>query len=319
MISRYSSAVTRSGPSGDRWPLNRIHPEKNDTFVLDFRNETEDIQAAFAPWFERTEAIPTDPNLLWDTHRELMGHDVIHDDEIPGAVAELLAGKGAANHDKVYAALDPALARFEARAEDDQDEFRDLLGRFVSLYGFIAQIVDFTDAALERDYIFGRALQSRLPNEGGGSIDISSEVALTHLRTEHAGTQSASMAEGDGTISAMFSGKGKQHEPDPEHLSTIIEALNERFGTNLNEQDQLLFDQFEETWMADPEVAAQAQNNEFDNFRLVFDRMFMGTVIGRMDDNEAIFKRVLDDPEFQKTLMDLYAMRVYRRLRDLNS
>lgn len=67
--------------------------------------------------------------------------------------------------------------------------------------------------------------------------------------------------------------------------------------------------------IADPEVMAQARNNEFENFRLVFDRMFMGTVVGRMDDNEAIFKSVLDG-EFQKTLVDLYAMRVYRRLRE---
>ena len=65
-----------------------------------------------------------------------------------------------------------------------------------------------------------------------------------------------------------------------------------------------------------PVTELSTRNNEFDNFRLVFDRMFMGTVVGRMDDNEAIFKRVLDDPEFQKTLMDLYAMRVYRRLRE---
>ena len=61
---------------------------------------------------------------------------------------------------------------------------------------------------------------------------------------------------------------------------------------------------------------AQARNNEFENFRLVFDRMFLGTVVDRMDDNEAIFKRVLDDPEFQQTLMGLYAMRVYQRLRE---
>jgi hypothetical protein len=119
-----------------------------------------------------------------------------------------------------------------------------------------------------------------------------------------------------GTVTAIFSGQGKQPEPDSEALSTIIEALNERFGTNLNDRDQLLFDQFEETWVADPEVAAQARNNEFENFRLVFDRMFMGTVVGRMDDNEEIYKRVLDDAEFQKTLMDLYAMRIYRRLRE---
>src|ERR1017187_7407014 len=57
---------------------------------------------------------------------------------------------------------------------------------------------------------------------------------------------------------------------------------------HFNERDQLLFDQFEETWTTDPEVAAHARNNTIDNFRLVFDRMFMGTVVGRMDDNEAI-------------------------------
>jgi type I restriction enzyme R subunit len=295
--------------------LNRIHPAKTDTFVLDFRNETEDIQKAFTPWFERTEAIPTDPNVLWDNHRDLMAHAVIHADEIPAAVAELLAGKNVANHDKVYARLDPALARFENLDEDDQDEFRDLLGRFVSLYGFVAQIVDFTDVNLERDYVYSRALQFRLPGQEVESIDIGSEVALTHLRTEQTGSGKASLTDGDGTVTAIFSGKGKQHDPEHETLSKIIDALNERFGLNLDEEDQLLFDQFEETWVADPEVAAQARNNEFDNFRLVFDRMFMGTVVGRMDDNEAIFKRILDDPDFQQTLMDLYAMRVYRRLR----
>ena len=295
--------------------LNRIHPAKENTFVLDFRNDTDDIRDAFAPWFERTEAIPTDPNLLWDAHRNLMASAIIHEDEIAPAVAELLAGKKADNHAKVYAALDPARARFEASTGDEQDAFRDLLGRFVSLYGFIAQIVNFTDEALERDYVFARALQARLPGIDLESIDIGSEVALTHLRTEQLESGSASLTEGDGTIEAIFNATGKRQEPENETLSSIIQALNEKFGTNLNERDQLLFDQFEETWMADPEVAAQARNNEFGNFRLVFDRMFLGTVVGRMDENEEIFKRVLDDDEFQQELMDLYAMRVYRRLR----
>jgi hypothetical protein len=124
------------------------------------------------------------------------------------------------------------------------------------------------------------------------------------------------LTEGDVTISAIFSDKGKQHEAEHEQLSGIFETLNEEFGTNLNERDQLLLDQFEETWFADPEVMAQARNNEFENFRLVFDRMFMGTVVARMDDNEEIFIRVLDDPEFQRTPMDLYAVRADRRLRE---
>ncbi len=123
-----------------------------------------------------------------------------------------------------------------------------------------------------------------------------------------------------GEVKSIFGeGRGKQNEPELEHLSQIVDELNERFGLNLNERDQLLFDQFEETWVSDPEVAAQAQNNTIENFRLVFDRMFMGTVVGRMDDNEAIFKRILDDEEFREVLMDLYAARVYRRARDQSS
>jgi len=113
-------------------------------------------------------------------------------------------------------------------------------------------------------------------------------------------------------------GGGHRNEPAVESLSQIVHELNERFGLNLDQRDQLLFDQFEETWVSDPKVAAQARNNTLDNFRLVFDRMFLSTVVGRMDDNEAIFKRILDDPEFQATLMDLYATRVYQRARAAN-
>jgi type I restriction enzyme R subunit len=121
--------------------------------------------------------------------------------------------------------------------------------------------------------------------------------------------------EGSGEVKAIYSGKGPQHVPEKENLSKIIEVLNARFGMDLDEKDQLLFDQFEETWATDPEVIAQAQNNEFDNFRLVFDRMFLNRVVERMDDNEEIYRRVLDDEAFQKTLMDLYAERLYHRLR----
>ena len=125
---------------------------------------------------------------------------------------------------------------------------------------------------------------------------------------------SLSLDADTGEVTSIFGeGRGKQNEPELELLSEIVKELNDRFGLTLDERDQLLFDQFEETWVADPEVSAQAQNNTIENFRLVFDRRFMGTVVGRMDANEAIFKRILDDEEFRQVLMDLYAGRVYRR------
>lgn len=91
--------------------------------------------------------------------------------------------------------------------------------------------------------------------------------------------------------------------------------INERFGLDLGEADQLLFDQFEEAWATDETLAARARTNTFENFRLVFDRTFIETVVKRMDQNADIFKRILDEPEFQRTVLDYYADRLYERLR----
>ena len=67
--------------------------------------------------------------------------------------------------------------------------------------------------------------------------------------------------------------------------------------------------------MADDDVVAQARSNDLGNFRLAFDKRFLDDVIAHMDDNEAIFKNILDDQEFRHVLMDLYASRVYSRAR----
>jgi hypothetical protein len=68
-------------------------------------------------------------------------------------------------------------------------------------------------------------------------------------------------------------------------------------------------------WAADTDLANQAENNTLDNFRLVFNPKFINTIVTRMDANEAIFKRILDDGEFQAELADFYLRKIYSRLR----
>jgi type I restriction enzyme R subunit len=296
--------------------LNRIHPNKADTFVLDFRNETEDIVKAFEPYSGRTVAPPTDPNLLFDTRRRLNDFDVLRPDEIEAAVALLLAGD-TKSHGRVYAALDPAVERFADLAEEDRLGFKDALDKFVRTYSFLSQVVTFGDSKLERDYTYCRALAARLRDAASVErLDLGTEVELTHLKTEMTFEGSLSLDADDGEVKTIFGeGRGRQSDPQLERLSEIVDELNERFGLNLDERDQLLFDQFEETWAADPDVVDQARSNTLENFRLVFDHRFLDTVVSRMDENEAIFKRILDDEEFRQVLMDLYAGRVYRRAR----
>jgi len=295
--------------------LNRIHPWKEDTFVLDFRNELESIQDDFRPYYERTEAVPTDPNLVHDVNRVLWDFDVLREDEVEEAVRALLSVTDTSGHGAVYAALDPALARFNDLDEEAQDAFRDVLARYVSTYAFVSQIVPYVDRSLERDYVFGKALLSRLPGQAAERLDLGSEVELTHLRIAQTFEGTGSLDEGGGEVVAIFSGRGKEHELDPEHLSRIVDVVNERFGLELGDADQLLFDQFEESWAADAQLVARARTNSFDNFLLVFDHTFLDTIVKRVDSNDAIFKKILDEPEFRRTLLEFYAAKLYDRLR----
>ena len=296
--------------------LNRIHPEKNDTFVLDFRNEAEAITEAFAPWYETTVAEPTDPNLLHDLADRLLSLQVLDDVEAR-AVAALIADrtKKISDHGAVYAQLAPAVERFKAKRPEEQDEVRDALDQFVRAYSFLSQVVDFGDVFLEALYLASRALQALLPSEGGGRLDLGSEVELTHLRLEKTGEGDIGPDKGTGELKAIYSGEGKQAEEEQERLSAIIQVLNDHFGTALGPADQLFFDQLETTWLGDAQLVAQARANPIENFKLVFADVFLKSIAGRMDDNADIFQRILDDPAFQSIVMNHYLRRVFTQAR----
>ncbi|MHB8717743.1 MAG: type I restriction endonuclease subunit R [Candidatus Dormibacteria bacterium] len=298
--------------------LNRPRPLKDDTFILDFRNETDDIVKAFEPYYGRTVAPPTDPNLLTDTRERLDEFDVLRADEIASVLPALLKiGLTPQSHGEVYSRIAPARERFLALSEEDRLAFRDALTKFVRIYSFLSQVVAIGSTALERDYVYCRALANYLRDATVSErLDLGTEVELTHLRSEVTFEGSLGLESDVADVRSIFGdAMGKQQELQLVPLSEIVLELNERFGLYLTERDQLLFDQFEEEWTADPELTAQARNNTLENFRLVFDRIFLGTIVKRMDANDAIYKQILDDPDFKATIGDYYVRKVYGRLR----
>jgi type I restriction enzyme, R subunit len=299
--------------------LNRIHPLKKNTFVLDFRNETEDIVEAFEVFHGRTVAPPTDPNVLWDTRRRLDDFDVLRPEEVEAAMPALLeSGVGEEKRSaQAYAAIGPAKERFAALEEEERLEFREALTRFVRTYSFVSQIAAFGDSSLERDYVFCRALSLYLRDARSVErLDLGTEVELTHLRHQVTFSGELSLSAEQGEVQSFpGEGKGRQEELKAERLSSIVDVLNERFGTGLTDVDKLLLDQFEESWVADSDLSDQARNNSLDNFRLVFGRKFLQTIVTRVDDNEEIYKKILDDEDFRATIEDFYLRKVYERLR----
>lgn len=286
--------------------LNRTHPEKDDTFVLDFANTAEDIQDAFRPFFEQSAAAPTDPNMLYALQHTIMNALIIDPGEQAVAVAALLSGEFK-NQKAVYAALDPAVRRYEGLEEDDQVEFFTALQSYVRAYAFLAQVMPWSERDLEELYLYGKALLQVLPRKGTDPLpQLSDTVLLTHLRNEViAAEEVLSLEKGTDKPGKAFTGdgQGKQVDPPTDLLSAIIGKINDQFGMNLNEADRIWFEQQKQTVKENDEARIVALNNDFDQYRIVLEKMAEDMIVDRHQANGALFDAFFDKPGFREWLI----------------
>jgi type I restriction enzyme, R subunit len=294
--------------------LNRTHPDKTGTFVLDFRNTAEDIAESFSPWFIRTHAAPTDPHLLYDTHAELWPFDVLRPEEIETMVGLLLTDPEK-NHERIHSVMQPACDRVWALDDERQDAFRDVLNTFTRIYSFLSQVVTFTDVKLERDYLFCRRLAQLIRRESFGSVDLGDSVELTHLRMEKRWEGSASLDDADGEVVTIFGGAGGPMKVEEVPLSEIIKRINDRFGTNISETDRLFVDQIRDDLVADEKIQIQALANDEEAFGVGFDKTWTGALTGRLSANESFAFQLLDNAELREALIEEYRPDIYKRAR----
>src|SRR5260370_35484609 len=120
--------------------LNRIHPEKTDTFILDFRNETDDIRKAFEPYQTVTAAIPTDPNTFYTARHDLDEFGVVREDEIEEVVG-LLAERSTQLSARIHGALDPAGEPFNPLDCVRRESFEYGIGAVIGLTSFLVRVV----------------------------------------------------------------------------------------------------------------------------------------------------------------------------------
>ena len=300
--------------------LNRTMPGKVDTFILDFVNTAEEMQKAFEPFYERTWAQPTDPNILSNLKTRILDAGVIDSIEMDQVVEAFLANTTATNA-ILYAQTDLAVGRFIELDDEGQEDFRTALRDYVRLYAFLAHVVPFRSADMERLYLYGKLLQTRLSRDDGDDTpDLSDAAVLTHLRLEQGELGSASItnvSDEDSEIAGHTGeGRGKQHEEPIEKLSSIIDLLNERFGLNLTEADQLFFEQIETEVSSNERAQDVALNNDATQFMTVFDDILEGVIIDRHTANDALLTAFLDKPDFRHALTDMIGIEFYRTIRE---
>lgn len=304
--------------------LNRTHRLKEDTFVLDFVNEREEIRNAFNTYYNGAEmGDEVDSARMYEVKAELDAAGVYLDDEVERFCQVYFKPKqkqSALDHQTMNAALDPAVSRFISRRKDAEEElelWRGKMQAFLNLYGFLSQIIPYQDSDLERLYVFLRHLGPKLPRRNSGlAYQLDDEVRLEYYRLQKISEGSIVLHNGSGPRldGPTEIGSGLVRE-QPVRLSQLIDLINERFGTDFNQADQLFFDQIVEAAMADDGLRQAAAVNPGDKFELVFRSLLERLFAERMDQNEEIFVRFMNDTPFQKIVTAWMASEAYRRLR----
>lgn len=304
--------------------LNRTCPGKENTFVLDFANDRQTILDSFQPYYEVTSVTEeTDINHLYDLKARLDQFQVYWTQEIEAFANVYFDPQTKLNNPKqqkhLYAFTDPAVDRYRAITEEEkQDEFKKGLRTWTNLYAFLSQIMPFTDSEFEKFYAYAKLLQTRLPKrELSESLHLDDEVALEYYRLQKIKEGSIELQKGaGGELSGTSEAGLKREKEEAALLSEIINVLNDRFGTEFEEADKLFFDQLEAELMEDETLQTQARVNKIDTFKFAFNDKFIDKLIVRMDQNQEIFEKILEDKVFGDLVKDLLMKKIYKKMNE---
>jgi type I restriction enzyme R subunit len=300
--------------------LNRIYPGKEDTFVLDFANDQDEIYAAFKPFFEVTKKDEEpDVSVLYRLQHQLNEYRLYTQAELL-AFMEIYAAPtvdlGKRHHGKMDAVLQQAVRRYEELPENEQDAFRGLVTNYRNAYAFLGQVIPFGDGELETLYVYIRHLDPMLKRGASSEqIDLGDDVKLKYYRLAKIGEGSISLMVGEPepVTGPKEVGTGRLDE-EYVRLNSLIERLNDAFGTDFTVADQLFFEQMVAAGTEDEKVAAAAKANTPDNFTSFYERLFNELLIGRMEGNEEITSMAFTNDRFRNVVVKNVAQSIWERI-----
>lgn len=328
--------------------LNRSHPGKDTTYVLDFVNSSEEVLAAFKTYFEtaQLEGV-TDPNIVYDLRAKLDASG--HYDELDVDRVVAVEMNPEAKQGDLIAALEPVVDRLLKRFKQAQEKlrtaqakndakaieeangeinslilFRGDMSAFQRMYSFLSQIFDYGNTAIEKRFMFYRRLIPLLEfgREREG-IDLS-KVKLTHHSLKGQGKRQLLLGNGEAPKLKPLSeaGSGSLQEKEKARLEEIIAKVNDLFEGDLTDDDQLVYvnNVIKGKLLESQELIMQAANNtkaQFSNSPTL-SKEIMNAVMDAFAAHTTMSKQAIDSERVREGLKDvlLGPAQLYEALRD---
>lgn len=301
--------------------VNRIHPDKEDTYILDFVNKPEDIQKAFERFYTETslsEQINTD--LLYQVQTDIRGYGLYDESDIEAAAEIVFTdGKGKSQSNvqgRLAAVLKPAVARYNELDDDERYQVRRKVRSFCKWYTYITQIVRMFDRDLHKEYVYLSYLRhllkvEKIPVE---AVDDKVEMRFYKLKREFEGSISL---EGTGGVLEP-GGSAKTVVPDKKRdpLQVLVDKFNEQWAGNFTEGDRVVIDTLWKRIADNPQVA--------DTIRRDGRQVFESSLLPKVFDEEArrayventdSFTSLFEDSEKYRAMMNAIGQLLVEKFR----
>ncbi|HOD39066.1 MAG: Type I restriction enzyme EcoR124II R protein [bacterium ADurb.Bin243] len=306
--------------------LNRAHPQKTDTFVLDFMNESDIIQEAFSDYYRTTIlSDETDPNKLHDLKSALDGYRIYSESQVNEVAGMFIFG---VSRDNIDPLLDACVRDYvEQLDEDGQVEFKGKAKAFIRTYNFLASILPYSNSSWEKLSIFLNFLIPKLPAppDEDGAKGILETIDMDSYRAEIQESRKIKLNDGDAEIGPVpVDSIGKKPEPEYDRLSNIIKTFNELFGNikwnDIDKIQKIIAEELPGKVAADKAYQNAMNQDDKQNARIEHDNALKRVItemvneqIDMLNDQTELYKQFFENAGFQKWLTDTIFNATYKK------
>lgn len=299
--------------------LNRSHPKKTDTFVLDFMNDSVDIIKAFSTYYKTTVlSDKTDPNRLNDLQTDLENAQVFANSQIEKVVDMFLSG---ADRDKIDAQIDLCVNEYEEHlSEDEQVDFKSKAKMFNRAYNFLAPLLPYTNARWEKLSIFLNFLIPKLPSpkEEDLSKGILETIDLESYRASVKATMGIALPDADAVIDPVRTeAGGKMQEPEMNTLEAIVNEFNRLWGDiNWKDEDKIrkvIFEDIPNKILESDAYQNAMKNSSKQNAKIEHDKALAKIIREMLFDHAELAKLFSENADFRRWLIDMSFDKTYKK------
>lgn len=295
--------------------LNRCHPKKIDTFVLDFANDEETIKAAFQKYYKTTIlSRESDPNKLNDYISAIEEANIYTDDEVGTLNEKYWNGVSRQELDPI---VNLAVDRFKALDENKQISCKSSIKGFLRTYPFIAAVTSYKSLEWEKLNTYFMLLVHKLPKlkDEDFTSGLIEAIDLDQMQVTKLGDAKIALENTDAEIEPipMVKGKGGKSEPEMTKLSDILEQFNGINWQNIELAKQQL-DELPNRIKGDEAFVNAAKNSNKATAQQQFNSSMLMVVANMLNENTEFCRQYLDNPDFMNFINERVFQNVYQQV-----